>query len=707
MSPIGEGITLRALSELQSMPGMPRARLLLIGLIGLFGLSCASASGQRTRASPPDPLSRIETLSRILVLEDRRSLGGGALPGFLENEDPSVRRRAAIAAGRIGDPLAVQGLIARLQDPVFEVRRAAAFALGLLGKPESVSALKAALADPDPVTRGRAAEALSRIGDSSAAALIAESFRKALPRGSDGVLRIRGDDPGRDDDPWIELRLHLVALARLGNGQALATALLSEDSAPVVDWWAAVWAAMRIADPRLEPVLRAGASAEDPYIRSLAAKGLGALKAPGLLSVLRKLAEDRESVVVVEALRALVQLQSREAAAMVAPFVDSPSLTLRREALVALGALPPESRFRPRVIENVGHPVPWIRSAAWPALVKIDAAEVGLVLSTVGPDPEWTVRAALAGALGEMGERAAPLLMRMLGDPDVRVVQSALAAIAHARGPDAIPTLADHVTHPDMGVRATAVSSLAQTEGVDEKRLIPWLAAAFDASLGDRDIEARMTVVEALEKNGSADARGFLRRIAGSDASRAVRQRSLSALKEGFAPPEDNAIRTPEARRLVSVYQTGEAPIYSPRAVISTRYGRIELALDLVDTPLTTMSFVRLAESGFFNGLTFHRVIPGFLIQGGDPRGDGYGGPGSTIRCEYNSHAYGRGAVGMALAGKDSGGSQFFITTTPQPNLDGAYTLFGRVLAGMDVVDRIRPGDVIDRLEIFEGRESR
>ena len=119
------------------------------------------------------------------------------------------------------------------------------------------------------------------------------------------------------------------------------------------------------------------------------------------------------------------------------------------------------------------------------------------------------------------------------------------------------------------------------------------------------------------------------------------------------------------------------------------------------------MSFVRLAESGFFNGLTFHRVIPGFLIQGGDPRGDGYGGPGSTIRCEYNSHAYGRGAVGMALAGKDSGGSQFFITTTPQPNLDGAYTLFGRVLAGMDVVDRIRPGDVIDRLEIFEGRESR
>jgi cyclophilin family peptidyl-prolyl cis-trans isomerase len=131
------------------------------------------------------------------------------------------------------------------------------------------------------------------------------------------------------------------------------------------------------------------------------------------------------------------------------------------------------------------------------------------------------------------------------------------------------------------------------------------------------------------------------------------------------------------------------------------------MALDLVDAPLTSMSFVRLAQSGFFNGLTFHRVAPGVVVQAGDPRGDGYGGPGMTIRCEYSMRPFGRGAVGMALSGKDTGGSQFFIALEPQPHLDGAYTQFGQVLSGMEIVDRLRPGDVIERVDVFDGRESR
>ena len=97
-------------------------------------------------------------------------------------------------------------------------------------------------------------------------------------------------------------------------------------------------------------------------------------------------------------------------------------------------------------------------------------------------------------------------------------------------------------------------------------------------------------------------------------------------------------------------------------------------------------------------------MVPGFVIQGGDPRGDGNGGPGYTLRCEIGQRPYGRGAVGMALSGKDTGGSQFFITHSPQPHLDGGYTVFGWVAAGMDVVDKIRPGDVIERVEIWTGR---
>ncbi|HET9530331.1 MAG TPA: peptidylprolyl isomerase, partial [Blastocatellia bacterium] len=104
-------------------------------------------------------------------------------------------------------------------------------------------------------------------------------------------------------------------------------------------------------------------------------------------------------------------------------------------------------------------------------------------------------------------------------------------------------------------------------------------------------------------------------------------------------------------------------------------------------------------------GLTFMRVVPNFVRQGGDPRNDMNGGPGYQIRCEINYRRYGTGSVGMALSGKDTGGSQFFITHSPQPHLDGGYTVFGQVIEGMDVVNRIARGDTIERIEIIESKK--
>ncbi|MFN7135525.1 MAG: peptidylprolyl isomerase, partial [Myxococcales bacterium] len=108
-------------------------------------------------------------------------------------------------------------------------------------------------------------------------------------------------------------------------------------------------------------------------------------------------------------------------------------------------------------------------------------------------------------------------------------------------------------------------------------------------------------------------------------------------------------------------------------------------------------NFAHLVRRGFYDGLTFHRVVPAFVAQGGDPRGDGTGGPGYTIRCELNPRSYGAGTVGMALSGKDTGGSQFFIAHTPQPHLDGRYTVFGEVVDGLDVALRLVEGDRIER----------
>ena len=122
------------------------------------------------------------------------------------------------------------------------------------------------------------------------------------------------------------------------------------------------------------------------------------------------------------------------------------------------------------------------------------------------------------------------------------------------------------------------------------------------------------------------------------------------------------------------------------------------------EAPGTVENFEKLANDGFYNGLTFHRVIPGFVAQGGCPRGDGTGGPGYTIKCETegNPHKHVQGALSMAHAGKDTGGSQFFIVHEPQPHLDGVHTVFGQVIEGMDTVLRIRQGDVMKEVKVVD-----
>ena len=128
---------------------------------------------------------------------------------------------------------------------------------------------------------------------------------------------------------------------------------------------------------------------------------------------------------------------------------------------------------------------------------------------------------------------------------------------------------------------------------------------------------------------------------------------------------------------------------------------RIELYPE--DAPKTVENFVTLAKKGFYDGLTFHRVVPSFVVQGGDPKGNGTGGPGHTIPAEFNKQKHVRGTVAMARAqDPDSAGSQFYITYGPTPHLDGSYTVFGRVVAGMEHVDRIKQGDRMRTVAILD-----
>jgi peptidyl-prolyl cis-trans isomerase B (cyclophilin B) len=150
-----------------------------------------------------------------------------------------------------------------------------------------------------------------------------------------------------------------------------------------------------------------------------------------------------------------------------------------------------------------------------------------------------------------------------------------------------------------------------------------------------------------------------------------------------------------------SITDAGEKK--SPRAVIEMDAGKIMIEFYEQDAPETVANFVKLAKKGFYDGLSFHRVVPGFVVQGGDPKGDGSGGPGYTIKDEFNSRKHLTGTVAMARTpAPNSAGSQFYICLGPQPALDGKYTVFGQVIDGMDIVMKIKRGDIMKKVAIVE-----
>jgi cyclophilin family peptidyl-prolyl cis-trans isomerase len=681
-----------------------RRSLVLACVLALLAVSGGRVA-RAARKGVPAP-ARIEKLARILELEDSRS-GANEIEGLLRDPDRGVRRRAALAAGRLAVPALVPALQGLLNDQEVEVRRMAAFALGLAGDRAAVDRLTAALADTDAEVRGRAAEALGRIGDARAAGAIARLVVDGLPK-TISRMTVRGDDPAGASDAWLAPRLGLVALARLGDLAAARHALL-DGQRPRFDWWASTWVAMRLERPELRPVLLAAASSDDPLSRALAARGLGALKDPAAVEVLAPLARDPDEGVALQALRALGVLGDARGTPVAAALLDAASDVVRREALRALAVLPADPSLRPKLVGLVGERDPWVRAAALGALAHVDRGDFALVLSAMDPDPVWWVRAALASALGQVGdETSVAILHSMLRDEDPRVVASVLDALRRARGKDSLDTLVRHLEHADLGVRVAAAEGVASlgAVGAAAPLLAAWRRGLAD---GAGELEGRLAAVAALAAQKDDAAKAGLLEVARADPTLAVRARAAQALPAlGADAPDPGAqavVRPPlDHREAMAPYDPRPGvPLYTPRAFLRTRHGAIEIHLDVVEAPLTTASFVDLARQGFYDGLVFHRVEPGYVVQGGCPRGDGNGGPGYSLRCEITRRSYGRGAVGMALSGRDTGGSQFFITLSPQPQLDGGYTLFGRVVSGMDAVDKIRPGDVIERVEVWTG----
>jgi cyclophilin family peptidyl-prolyl cis-trans isomerase/HEAT repeat protein len=628
---------------------------------------------------------------------------------LVKDSEARVRRRAALALGRVGLPEGVAPLTATLTDPDPDVRAMAAFGLGLLGT-QAASAeapLTALLADPTPLVRGRAAEALGQIGATNAAAAIgkvAAEYARSAPVGA-----MQPDDETWPAAPEAEaFKLALFALVRLKAYEPLAGAVL-DDGKPVSAWWPVAYALQRIADERAVPALQQLLPTPGRYTRSFAIRGLGTLKQTSAVEPLLRLLEPSAKTpleVMVAAVRALADIGATAAAEPLASIAveRGTHANLRLEAVTALGRLRAPAGL-PAVQDLITDEWPTMRAAAIRAAGAIDQENFVSVLSGLELDRDWRPRAALAEILGTFPPDIALARVRgMLQDEDKRVIPSVLAALEKLKAPDLPDILLEKLKDSDFAVRATAARELGETKAPAGAEA---LREAYKGGLPDAPYAARAAALDGLAQYGPAEARETLT-AALTDKDWAIRVHAADLLTkiDATAAADSSTSMRPAPGTPPAPYDDPQliSPDLSPHAFIETTRGTIELELAVLDAPQTSRNFMALAEKGFFNGLQVHRVVPNFVVQDGDPRGDGEGGPGYSIRDELNDRPYLRGTVGMALEWRDTGGSQFFITHSPQPHLDGRYTAFGHVVNGMDVVDRIQQGDVIQRIRIWDGK---
>jgi cyclophilin family peptidyl-prolyl cis-trans isomerase len=668
-------------------------------------------------------------IPRIVQCEDERIVTDQLID--LASVAPgSVRRRALIALGRIGSPRGVAPLIAALstsREP--SIRAVAAFSLGEIESHYAAEALIDRLQDPkeSPLVRARAAEALGKIASNATSAAALGSYAtKTLA----GLVAKQLPDPARqlEEEEKLFASLSITALLRLRKPEttaAVATQLRSSNSDLR---WQAANALARMAEGigPFVPALIAALGDKEPLVRAHAARALAVAKDKQAVPPLLALINDSDQRVVANAINALGVLADARAV---------PQLVALGEGLLAdygrfdrrTDGLPPQRNLLFLIATALGNiadakALPFLKSLRLLDGKLGAAPEIEIAIAKFGqdafldagalklPKDDWRAMRAYAQGLGALKtERARFLLLdllggRLAGKPDSRAIPGILGALAASKADGLREILIDQLKSEDVIVRAAAAELLGELG--DASRIVTAaLEEALKTARSDKMNDARIAIIEAAAKLRQPLAAQLLSGPT-RDEDYVVRKRAAQLIQEMGGEEDSLVVQVGPVktehdrsywRRMALLATTRKNPV----AVIRTRKGNIRIELFASDAPMTVDNFMQLARQGFYNGLSFMRVVPNFVIQGGDPRGDMNGWPGYQIRCEINQHAYGTGAVGMALSGKDTGGSQFFITHSPQPHLDGGYTVFGRVIAGMEVVTRIARDDRIESIELI------
>jgi HEAT repeat protein len=701
-----------------------RCGLLAVMALIALGAGCASRPAA-VAPPPPAPALPLDTkVAWILRLEQQRVLhdegvevapsdaptagtpfGPARAPdlrALLADTDPAVRRRAALAIGRVGRVEGVPPLLTALSDPEDAVRAAAAFALGLIGSDTAVEPLEAILNDASASVRGRAVEALGLIGRPTAAAPIADAAAASC---APVLAPLSADAEGAGANADVEFcKLALFALVRLGDYHHLARVALDQTGQPVSTWWPIAFALQRIGDKRAVPALLKLAAADGVYTPAFALRGLAAAgeRSAGPIAQAVMARPNVDVRLRVAAIRAVGELgggMAADALLTLARSKDTPR-NVALEAVAALGASG-DARAFDALLDLLTDPWPAMRAAALTAAARTNPDNFLVVASGLPADPDWSVRAALASVFATLpAEQVRAGLLDLSRDKDPRVQGPALRALARVGAPELTSRLFEALQSDDFVVRATAAELIGETkpaEGIDR------LTAAYARGNTDASYIARAAALAALAKYGTEPAKVVLHQAL-DDKSWPVRWRAAELLRSlgetGAQPSLPAPLRQP-----ASYFESAGLlhPTVSPHAFIESKKGTIEIELNLVEAPVTSQSFIDLARLGFFNGVKIHRVVPNFVVQDGDPRGDREGGPGFTLMDELSPLPFVRGTIGMALDWRDTAGSQFFITLSPQPQLDAKYTVFGRVVHGEEVLDQLSQWDVIDHVRIWDG----
>lgn len=642
----------------------------------------------------------VQAMASILAVEDARRYDEATLLRGLTFSDTTVRARAALAVGRIGDLRGTGLLVPVLDDESADVRPAAAFALGLLRDTFALEPLINRVTVPpgtDLVTTQEVVTAIARIGGKRAG----DFFNGALS----GRVAVITDNPA-------VVQQQLVAEAwRLGPDAPVNELLpfLIDTSAEMR--WRAIYTtgrlrqAARASGPRIAAALRDKLA----FARALAARTMvpawadsAGLARENVADLLAGVLSDPDAGVRINALRSLGLYRMPATAPRVVPMLEDQHSQVILQAIATLGDIGgPEASAALVGVAGSNRAFGYRREALL-ALARSDTSALRKAAEPFTRSSDWRERAVAAEA---DGIAFGPGASRWLEDRDGRVVAAALQAWA-GRDEKADPALVSAARpllgNPDVMVRAAAATALMETPDAAD---IPGLGQAWRRSFNDSIPDAGIATLDALaaiaRTSPEAAAQvesGFLRTATKPTDYVILRWAednwAEAASKWGSAYPLNTGRTAADYREIARRYFTGTDRL--PHIFIEVdQKGTIEIELLGPDAPMTVASFLQLVGRRYFDRLRFHRVVPNFVVQDGDPRGDGNGGPGFAIRDEINRWRYSSPMLGMALSGPDTGGSQWFINVSPQPHLDGTYTIFGRLVGGQGVLARVLPGDQI------------